>query len=131
MKKWHPSTKWNLLLEVIQHKQELTLSVNFIQIITNSYISLQWFLGCRGYSKFNQSCPGTLLVWLHNCLILFFNSINYQVSKYSSCHLQWMLQIPGATSYMGSIGKDKFGEEMKKHAKSAGVNVSILLVQSS
>ncbi|KAL2250635.1 adenosine kinase 2 [Sesamum indicum] len=36
---------------------------------------------------------------------------------------QWMLQIPGATGYMGSIGKDKFGEEMKKNAKQAGVNV--------
>ncbi|KAK4345593.1 hypothetical protein RND71_035769 [Anisodus tanguticus] len=36
---------------------------------------------------------------------------------------QWMLQIPGATSYMGSIGKDKFGEEMKKNAKDAGVKV--------
>ncbi|KZV26059.1 adenosine kinase 2 [Dorcoceras hygrometricum] len=36
---------------------------------------------------------------------------------------QWMLQIPGATSYMGSIGKDKFGEEMKVNAKQAGVNV--------
>uniref|UniRef100_A0A803R9G5 Adenosine kinase n=1 Tax=Cannabis sativa TaxID=3483 RepID=A0A803R9G5_CANSA len=36
---------------------------------------------------------------------------------------QWMLQIPGATSYMGSIGKDKFGEEMKKNCKQAGVNV--------
>ncbi|KAH0720704.1 hypothetical protein KY285_005575 [Solanum tuberosum] len=36
---------------------------------------------------------------------------------------QWMLQIPGATSYMGSIGKDKFGEEMKKNAQDAGVNV--------
>ncbi|KAL7092079.1 hypothetical protein ACP275_12G143500 [Erythranthe tilingii] len=36
---------------------------------------------------------------------------------------QWMLQKPGATSYMGSIGKDKFGEEMKKNAKQAGVNV--------
>ncbi|KAM3340277.1 adenosine kinase 2 [Capsicum galapagoense] len=36
---------------------------------------------------------------------------------------QWMLQIPGATSYMGSIGKDRFGEEMKKNAKDAGVNV--------
>ncbi|CAN4126146.1 unnamed protein product [Withania somnifera] len=36
---------------------------------------------------------------------------------------QWMLQIPGATSYIGSIGKDKFGEEMKKNAKDAGVNV--------
>ncbi|XP_073310080.1 adenosine kinase 2-like [Primulina huaijiensis] len=36
---------------------------------------------------------------------------------------QWMLQIPGATSYMGSIGKDKFGEEMKANAKLAGVNV--------
>lgn len=40
-----------------------------------------------------------------------------------------MLQIPGATSYMGSIGKDKFGEEMKKNAKQAGVNVSTWFVQ--
>lgn len=36
---------------------------------------------------------------------------------------QWMLQIPGATSYIGCIGKDKFGEEMKKNSKLAGVNV--------
>ncbi|XP_057979114.1 adenosine kinase 2-like [Malania oleifera] len=35
---------------------------------------------------------------------------------------QWMLQIPGATSYMGCIGKDKFGEEMKKNVRLAGVN---------
>jgi adenosine kinase len=34
---------------------------------------------------------------------------------------QWMLQIPGATSYMGCIGKDKYGEEMKKNAEAAGV----------
>ena len=37
---------------------------------------------------------------------------------------QWMLQIPGATSYIGCIGKDKFGEEMKKNAQAAGINVS-------
>ncbi|KAF8397711.1 hypothetical protein HHK36_016633 [Tetracentron sinense] len=36
---------------------------------------------------------------------------------------QWMLQIPGASSYIGCIGKDKFGEEMKKNSKLAGVNV--------
>ncbi|XP_010920467.2 adenosine kinase 2 [Elaeis guineensis] len=35
---------------------------------------------------------------------------------------QWMLQTPGATSYIGCIGKDKFGEEMKKKAKDSGVN---------
>uniref|UniRef100_A0A0D9W772 Adenosine kinase n=1 Tax=Leersia perrieri TaxID=77586 RepID=A0A0D9W772_9ORYZ len=35
---------------------------------------------------------------------------------------QWMLQIPGATSYMGCIGKDKFGEEMKKDAQAAGAH---------
>lgn len=35
-----------------------------------------------------------------------------------------MLQITGATSYMGSIGKDKYGEAMKKDATAAGVNVS-------
>ncbi|KAK3404964.1 hypothetical protein EUGRSUZ_K01249 [Eucalyptus grandis] len=36
---------------------------------------------------------------------------------------QWMLQIPGATTFIGCVGKDKFGEEMKKNAKLAGVNV--------
>ncbi|XP_021739824.1 adenosine kinase 2-like [Chenopodium quinoa] len=36
---------------------------------------------------------------------------------------QWMLQKPGATSYIGCIGKDKFGEVMKRDATSAGVNV--------
>lgn len=36
---------------------------------------------------------------------------------------QWMLQTPGATSYMGCIGKDKYGEEMKSAAKAAGVTV--------
>ncbi|KAK7285036.1 hypothetical protein RJT34_19793 [Clitoria ternatea] len=36
---------------------------------------------------------------------------------------QWMLQVPGATSYMGGIGKDKYGEEMKKNSRLAGVNV--------
>ncbi|XP_076931664.1 adenosine kinase 2-like [Bidens hawaiensis] len=36
---------------------------------------------------------------------------------------QWLLQIPGATSFIGCIGKDKYGEEMKKNSKSAGVNV--------
>ncbi|XP_047311858.1 adenosine kinase 2 [Impatiens glandulifera] len=35
---------------------------------------------------------------------------------------QWMLQIPDATSFMGCIGKDKFGEEMKKDVKLSGVN---------
>ncbi|KAH9602653.1 hypothetical protein KSS87_016013 [Heliosperma pusillum] len=35
---------------------------------------------------------------------------------------QWMLQKPGATSYIGCIGKDKFGEEMKHNVKVAGVN---------
>mmetsp|Transcript_28968 Transcript_28968/g.55472 ORF Transcript_28968/g.55472 Transcript_28968/m.55472 type:complete len:350 (+) Transcript_28968:70-1119(+) len=36
---------------------------------------------------------------------------------------QWMLQVPGAVSYIGSIGKDKFGEEMKKACAKDGVNV--------
>ncbi|XWS66871.1 hypothetical protein CRYUN_Cryun05aG0238200 [Craigia yunnanensis] len=44
---------------------------------------------------------------------------------------QWMLQIPGATSYIGCIGKDKFGEEMKKNSKAAGVNVQYLEDESA
>ena len=39
-----------------------------------------------------------------------------------------MLQVPGATSYMGCIGKDKFGEEMEKNCRAAGVNVSLILL---
>ncbi|ONK67586.1 uncharacterized protein A4U43_C05F1570 [Asparagus officinalis] len=35
---------------------------------------------------------------------------------------QWMLQTPGATRFMGCIGKDKFGEEMKRASTAAGVN---------
>jgi hypothetical protein len=42
--------------------------------------------------------------------------------------LQWMLQTPGATSYMGCIGKDKYGEEMKKNAQAAGVTVSSFIL---
>lgn len=38
-----------------------------------------------------------------------------------------MLQIPGATSYMGCIGKDKFGEEMKKQSTEDGVKVTVSL----
>ncbi|XP_021289121.1 adenosine kinase 2 [Herrania umbratica] len=44
---------------------------------------------------------------------------------------QWMLQIHGATSYMGCIGKDKFGEEMKKNSTAAGVNVQYLEDESA
>ncbi|BBM97820.1 adenosine kinase [Marchantia polymorpha subsp. ruderalis] len=36
---------------------------------------------------------------------------------------QWMLQVPGATSYMGCIGKDEFGQEMIKACSADGVNV--------
>lgn len=41
-----------------------------------------------------------------------------------------MLQIPGATSFIGCIGKDKFGEEMKKSSNLAGVNVSFFIFAS-
>jgi len=36
---------------------------------------------------------------------------------------QWMLQIPGATTYLGSVGKDKFGAQLRKSAEADGVNV--------
>ncbi|KAL9426747.1 hypothetical protein AB3S75_033521 [Citrus x aurantiifolia] len=65
----------------------------------------------------------------------FLNKYDEMASKYNVEYIaggatqnsirvaQWMLQIPGATSYIGCIGKDKFGEEMKKNSKLAGVNV--------
>jgi len=34
---------------------------------------------------------------------------------------QWMLQKPGATGYIGAVGKDKFGEQLKKSAEQDGI----------
>ncbi len=45
----------------------------------------------------------------------------------SSSHLlavQWMLREPKATSYIGCVGKDEFGDRMYKLASEGGVNVS-------
>lgn len=36
---------------------------------------------------------------------------------------QWLLQVPGATSYMGCVGKDDFGNKMRETATQDGVNV--------
>jgi adenosine kinase len=36
---------------------------------------------------------------------------------------QWMLQVPGASSYMGCIGDDDFGKLMTKTAAEDGVDV--------
>lgn len=36
---------------------------------------------------------------------------------------QWMLQAKGATSYIGSVGKDKFGEQLKNCVEGDGVAV--------
>lgn len=35
---------------------------------------------------------------------------------------QWMLQVPGAASFIGSIGKDAFGQKMKEACAKDGVN---------
>lgn len=39
---------------------------------------------------------------------------------------QWLLQVPGATSYMGCVGKDKYADILRDTMKSAGSNVSPL-----
>ncbi|KAL9677470.1 hypothetical protein QQ045_005702 [Rhodiola kirilowii] len=49
--------------------------------------------------------------------------VDYQAVWNSIKFAQWMLQVSGAISFMGSIGKDKYGKEMEKNAKIAGVNV--------
>jgi len=36
---------------------------------------------------------------------------------------QWMLRVPGATTYMGSVGDDKYAEELRRVATADGVNV--------
>jgi len=44
---------------------------------------------------------------------------------------QWMLQKPGATAYMGCIGKDEFGEKMKALCGKEGVNASYMIDEST
>ena len=39
---------------------------------------------------------------------------------------QWMLMSPGATSYMGCIGRDEYGDTMKHCLSAAGVNVHFI-----
>jgi sugar/nucleoside kinase (ribokinase family) len=38
---------------------------------------------------------------------------------------QWMLQIPGATSYMGSVGKDEYADKMTEVCSKDGVKVRV------
>ncbi len=38
---------------------------------------------------------------------------------------QWMLQVPGATSYMGCVGKDEFADKMTETASKDGVQVGL------
>ena len=40
---------------------------------------------------------------------------------------QWMLQKPWSTSYIGCIGKDSFGEQLKEQATSSNVRVQYML----
>ena len=36
---------------------------------------------------------------------------------------QWLLQVPGATSYFGATGNDDFGRKLRETASQGGVNV--------
>lgn len=36
---------------------------------------------------------------------------------------QWMLQVPGATTYMGCVGNDEFAAKMTETASQDGVTV--------
>merc|ERR1712019_216411 len=44
---------------------------------------------------------------------------------------QWMLQTPGATAYMGCIGKDDFGEKMKSICAKEGVTASYMIDEAT
>ena len=99
-------------------------SIYVIVVLAHLWTS-SLFIWCRCYTKLNQSGTGELIcsvVNIHISLKLYF--MVWDITFYWL--VQWMLQHPGATSYMGCIGKDKFGEEMKKNSKSAGVNVSFI-----
>ena len=38
---------------------------------------------------------------------------------------QWLLQVPGATSYFGAVGDDDFGHKLRETASQGGVNVRL------
>jgi sugar/nucleoside kinase (ribokinase family) len=42
--------------------------------------------------------------------------------------MSWMLQEKEVGVFCGCVGKDKFGEQMEKEAKEAGVNVQLVHV---
>ncbi|CAL8469677.1 g9218 [Coccomyxa elongata] len=44
---------------------------------------------------------------------------------------QWLLQVPGATSYFGSVGKDDYAEKLRKAATDGGVNVQYHVDEST
>jgi len=44
---------------------------------------------------------------------------------------QWMLQIPGATNYIGCVGSDENGKNMKQAAESYGVTTHYLVDEST
>merc|ERR1712217_754872 len=44
---------------------------------------------------------------------------------------QWMLQTPGATAYMGCIGKDANGDKMKQCCEKDGVKTSYMVDEST
>jgi len=44
---------------------------------------------------------------------------------------QWMLQVPFATAYMGCIGKDAFGEELKKAALADQVRAHYMIDEAT
>jgi len=43
---------------------------------------------------------------------------------------QWLLQQPGVTKYIGCIGKDSFGNQLKQSATAAGVSVHYLEIDN-
>jgi len=44
---------------------------------------------------------------------------------------QWMLGVPGATTYMGSVGADKYADDLRRVATSDGVNVKYYVDEST
>jgi len=42
---------------------------------------------------------------------------------------QWMLGVPGATSYIGAVGKDAYGKDLATAAQAGGVNVNYYEVE--
>ena len=57
----------------------------------------------------------------HGCFLFMNSELAFHTQANSLLYLQWMIGVPYATTFMGCIGKDRFGEILEEKVHEAGV----------